>query len=326
MSKEKFKKNGFYIRDEVTVPVTSHLEEEEVQDLLSDLTDSDGESDSPKALKVRIAATHSGFVNGNGNFYTHDGMKNSTKSWTKPYPKPVLRHHDKKSEPIGRVKNAQFMDLEINDAKGGGSKPTGYISLLTYITDPDAMSKILDQRYLTVSIGGTAQAIKCSICKQDIINDGICEHEKGEVYDKKTCYWEVGGVKYSEVSFVNKPADEIAGVENIEVVDSIDTCTVIESIVLDDTEHGNDVREEQEERPLKKKEKEKKDEAQETPEDSVFTDEDVDILFGEGWISDEAEKAFLAEIHKTKTEDDESEVFEKKLSSKGRKKLAKSTF
>jgi len=84
----------------------------------------------------------------------------------------------------------------------------GYIELVADISDPAAIQKVLDKRYLTGSVGATTDSAVCSVCKTDWAgDDGRCEHIPGKVYDKKKCVLIAGDLRYDEWSFVNKPAD-----------------------------------------------------------------------------------------------------------------------
>jgi hypothetical protein len=65
----------------------------------------------PKKLGVRIAATHSGKVTGNNGFYLPDKMRVGTDTWTNPYQKPILLHHEKMDDAIGRVQEAKYIDI-----------------------------------------------------------------------------------------------------------------------------------------------------------------------------------------------------------------------
>jgi len=159
---------------------------------------------SEKGLLVTIDATHGGFINRNHYYYVPTSMAKAVRSWLEPFPKPVLKNHDKKVDPLGRVKSARYI----------GDDQFGFIQLDVLITDPDAIQKIMDGRYLTVSTSGTPiEFVRCSICHTDLLHsDEFCGHRRGSVYEtedgvKKVCYWEIGMMDYKEVSFVNIPAD-----------------------------------------------------------------------------------------------------------------------
>ena len=173
-------------------------------------------------LMVRLNATHSGYINNNKFLYMPSKMRKSVISWTTPYPKPVLKHHETKTDAIGIIDQAAYFDQEPDPENI--NSPKGYIQLLANITDEDAIVKISDGRLNTVSVGGGSTECWCSICNQDLANDGICSHTKGKWYQKdeeevehSECFWLIGCVDYKEVSFVNKPADQHAAVVNMEL-------------------------------------------------------------------------------------------------------------
>ena len=143
-------------------------------------------------------------------------MKKALASWTVPYEKPVLTHHNThEGEPIGRVKSARFVSA------GQFGKPC--VELTLEISDKEAIEKVKDGRYVTVSIGTTAKSVLCSICGTDLVEEGIfgCEHTRGQTYDDRLCYWVVKDISNEEVSFVNSPADINAVVVSTEDSDSI---------------------------------------------------------------------------------------------------------
>jgi len=168
----------------------------------------------PKAaLLTTIDATHSGYVNSNFYYYDPDSMKESYHTWTTPYKKPILRHHNlggglfsSAEDPMGRVQDARF----LKDARGG------FIQLDARITDEDAKAKIMDSRYETVSTAGKpVDFVECSVCGVNMLKGGkFCGHNRGQVYEdeesaeKKLAYWKIGPMQYKEMSFVNAPADQ----------------------------------------------------------------------------------------------------------------------
>ena len=183
----------------------------------------------PKSLLVTIDATHAGYKNRNFFHYDSDSMRFAVDSeqWTKPFPKPLLKNHDMDSEPLGRVEAARFIDT----APG-----KGFTQLDVRVTDPDAIAKIADGRYLTVSTSGIPlkngnqySFVNCSVCNEDMLKDEWCGHNRGMSYDDeetgetKICYWTVGAMEYKEVSVVNTPADNdgsvAAQITNISMLD-----------------------------------------------------------------------------------------------------------
>lgn len=165
-----------------------------------------------KKFIATINATHAGFVNGNNAFYPEADMAAAVDSWTKPYRKPILRHHDGSSDPIGRVIDARYVPM----TPGADNAPRGYIEIKAEITDSEAAKKIADRRYSTVSIGASASKVNCSICDHNIAEDGLCEHIRGKVYDGQKAHWKMGGLKYKECSYVNSPADEYSDTISLE--------------------------------------------------------------------------------------------------------------
>ena len=169
-------------------------------------------------LICEVDATHSGTLI-NNRIYPPDSMEKGVKSWTKPYKKPVLINHDDTSDPVGRVIKAKYFKTlrgeETKDYKPILKRSDGYgfQRLTVKVTDPTAIQKILDGRYETVSVRMNTDHAWCSICNIDWSNDGPCEHMPGQMYDNKLAYITTGDLSYREVSFVNIPADEFAGVK-----------------------------------------------------------------------------------------------------------------
>jgi len=202
----------------------------------------------PDSLTVRIAATHAGKVTLNNGFYFPDKMEAAVPSWTEPFAKPILLHHEKEDDSIGRVVSARYVNYEpelqnysdsnINESmvqdflKGSlsdedlrkvvnslfldkGAKYTkdpnymglGHIEITARIGDKDAIAKILDQRFLTGSIGATTDKAMCSVCGKDWLKDEQCEHKPGKEYKDKLCVILTGNLQYNEYSYVNSPAD-----------------------------------------------------------------------------------------------------------------------
>ena len=206
----------------------------------------DGLSHSGNSLLVRIAASHAGRLTGNHALYTPAMMKVAITSFTNPYQKPVLLNHDEDSSPIGRIKSAEYIDTSeelvqrdkhLRDFFRPGANFSdmlklvdkvsnrlmdplyagmGFAQVVARITDPDAITKILDGRYLTVSTSMVTDAAVCSICKTDWLKDGKCDHTPGKMYDKKPCFIITGNMRYDELSYVNRPADALA--QNMEIL------------------------------------------------------------------------------------------------------------
>lgn len=167
------------------------------------------------ALEVVIDASHGGYVNANFSMYTKEGQQAGAKSFITPFPKPVLVEHDDNKPPIGRVVDSQYVDIPVDQTQmavaGEKGRPTSKVTVKAVITDMDAIQKLMDGRFMTVSISGRPKAAPiCSICNKIVDGPFGCEdgHVRGKKYDGKLAYYMIGEMSYSEVSFVNKPADQ----------------------------------------------------------------------------------------------------------------------
>ena len=169
-----------------------------------------------KHLLVTIDATHGGFVNHNFTWYLDDAMRAAVESWTKPFNKPFLKHHNMDGDAIGYVVGAEYFDMSPIGGKKKNT-PSGGIRLKAIICDQDAITKVKDKRYGPVSVSMTARYARCSICDQIISEKGLCAHKRGKTYKGKLCFYYVGDIRYKEVSYVNAPADEY--VETISIVE-----------------------------------------------------------------------------------------------------------
>ena len=162
---------------------------------------------SGRSLRLTIEAMHLDAVNKNYRYYPEDEVRKALSTWTRPYARPVLPHHDMYADPLGRVVSAKIgPSLVASDAKA--------VFLEAEITDPTAIEKVQDRRYSTVSIGAIVRSATCSICGKDQV-EGFCEHERGKKYKNKLAYWEMRDIDFLEVSFVNAPADVHAQVVSV---------------------------------------------------------------------------------------------------------------
>ena len=238
--------------------ITLKVKDEDIKRIKNDISDS---SKSVKSIRVKIEATHAGIVNGNKKFYLPVGMKNGTDSFVANYKKPVTINHDPYASPLGRVAEAAYvkygLDSTIDNLRPNGKidlkfidkinkfvksstyrdsayKGLGHIELVAEISDEDGIQKILDGRYLTVSIGGGSNAMYCSICGVDNKRHS-CDHYPGIIYDEQECFFISGDIMYFDhVSYVNSPADKNT---NTELLDSVDSKITILDYVI--TNKGN---------------------------------------------------------------------------------------
>jgi len=166
----------------------------------------------PTELLIKIKATHFNYMNKNHVFYTENAVKKGAKSWVKPFNKPQLVGHNEKGDPIGRIIDYKI----IKGTDTPSNEPSDYVQITARITDEDSIAKIIDGRYLTVSVGSESCRVICSECDQVITEDGLCEHKKGTYNENgEPIYWLIDQIGYTEDSFVNVPADEFAQIEEI---------------------------------------------------------------------------------------------------------------
>lgn len=155
------------------------------------------------SLMVDVEGIHVGLTR-NYTYYTENALKSSIHSWTKPYAKPVIMHHNEKDgRIIGRVKSVVF---KAEKTRSG----TPALVFTINVPDKEGKEQILDGRLSTTSIGIIAKKVNCSICSQDICADGECEHERGTVYDGNLCYWIIDEMEAKELSYVIVPSDKYA--------------------------------------------------------------------------------------------------------------------
>lgn len=162
------------------------------------------------ALDVTFEATHSG-INKNFCNYVSESMSKDYETWLKPFAKPLIKNHDMYTEPIGRVIDASYNQSVFTDDRD-------CIDVTYRVTDADAMTKLVDGRYKTMSIGGVTNNITCNICGKQILKDGkfkFCGHWKGKEYKGKIATWTTQDIEYREGSIVNAPADMFAQVKKI---------------------------------------------------------------------------------------------------------------
>lgn len=160
-------------------------------------------------------------------------------SFVHPYGKPIIREHhisggptflggfDMPERPMGRVVVASYVrhDEKKNGPKTAPKKKyvpgwvegSGYINAVAAITDPDAIENVLGGIYLTVSIGSEVRDVWESISGTNIAKarrngEELPPYERGQMYEGKLSYWKLGPIVGQEISFVNQPADDTAGV------------------------------------------------------------------------------------------------------------------
>ena len=155
---------------------------------------------SEDSIMVDIEGIHVGPTR-NYTWYTEEALKGSVKTWTNPYQRPLILHHNEKDgKIIGRIFNAQYTDMNTRSK-------TGALVFTCNVSDEDGVKGVKDGRLKTVSIGVIAHDVRCSICGHEISKYGECEHERGAVYEGKTCYWMIYEMEAKELSYVIVPSD-----------------------------------------------------------------------------------------------------------------------
>lgn len=142
----------------------------------------------------------------NFTWYTEEALISSIPSWTKPYQRPLIMHHNEKDgKIIGRVLAAE------HKSQGTRSK-TPALLFTCHVPDKEGIEQIKDGRLKTVSIGVIAHDVRCSICGEQVevideFGNTSCGHNRGNVYDDEVCYWKIYKMEAKELSYVIVPSD-----------------------------------------------------------------------------------------------------------------------
>lgn len=159
---------------------------------------------SDDSIMQEIEGLHVGPTR-NFTWYMESALDSSIKSWTKPYQKPLIMHHnDQNGKIIGRICH---VEKTTKNTRSG----TPALLFTCNVPDKDGIEQIKDGRLKTVSVGVTAHDVRCSICGAQVELDSngyaTCGHDRGNEYDGKTCYWEVHEMEAKELSYVIVPSD-----------------------------------------------------------------------------------------------------------------------
>ena len=248
----------------------------------------------------------------------------------------------------------------INDSQSMIKNDTyyglGHVQIIADITDPDAIQKFLDGRYLTGSVGARTNRAICSLCKQNWTEDGPCTHSPGEVEDGQKCVLITGDFFYDEYSMVNSPADRQSKVLELYYNGNIKNIEVKNELAGNIYEVGLDFPQyNKEEKMDKDKQVDKTEEIKDSVQEPERTEETKvkdeveskveekveDNIQEEVSVEDANEKEFsiedmLVQVFENKelTEDQSDKLYDAMmegltdatLSTEKRKKLAKSTF
>lgn len=153
---------------------------------------------------VEAEVIHAGRTR-NNTIYPEEELAAAAQTFVTPYLKPVLRHHIMWQDAIGRTLDARFVQSGIHGVPA--------IRVVAEITDPDAIEKVRDGRYHTISIGARAQEVYCSICGTNLIEEDDWrehKHQRGYEYDGQVAGWVLRKLSFEEWSYVNQPSDVLA--------------------------------------------------------------------------------------------------------------------
>jgi hypothetical protein len=202
-----------------------------------------------RVIYPSLNAINSGRVTHNYTLYPAESLIGKNKpgeptgyaSFALPYGKPILREHRAQDSgglfgdgtladtPMGRVVFAGFRrrrkeETQTPAKKGypGTVEGDGTLIAVPAISDTNAIHAILGGALQTVSIGSRVDKIIESISGEDIIalykaGKDLPPYEKGQEYKGQLSYWRMGEIKGKEISFVNMPSDDRAGVSNPDI-------------------------------------------------------------------------------------------------------------
>ena len=192
----------------------------------------------------------------NNRIYTPTGQRAGIESWTAPYPKPIIRNHDKSEDPMGRFSKVEYSSLDdkalafFKNAKEfmffkdalESDQPARIIKALKQnklltsnkwpgigelvanarIFDEGAIEKFLDGRYMTFSAGSHTDRYVCSKCLTDWALGEHCDHRAGQVTeDGDLVFFVTGGFYGEEGSVITNPANDYSSMRSLSFADSL---------------------------------------------------------------------------------------------------------
>lgn len=205
--------NGFYMPDKMRAGVSTWTDHYPKPIQLHH-NDSPGDSHDPvgRVVAARYVDTSGPVVDRFQNSVLRDQYNNQVGHADKKFWDKFISD---RTSFIDKLQMLKVMDSVLNDAHYQG---VGYIELTANITDPEAIQKILDGRYVTGSVGAVSDKAVCSVCNTDWLEEEHCGHRPGRIYDGKKCIVVTGNLEYDEYSFVNVPADRHSGVLGVEQI------------------------------------------------------------------------------------------------------------
>lgn len=235
-----------FIRENATLsvsnPVISDMSKPVTEALVSDL-----KIKEVRAIYPLVKAINSGRLTRNMTYYPAESLIGKNKidnptgysSFVKPFGKPVLKEHQAQnmSGPFGSSENADvpmgrivFAGFRRRQEKidGPGTMPSkkhipgtvegdGSMYIVPAVTDPESITRVLGGAFQTVSIGSRVENVWESVSSKNIAElrrkgEELPPYERGQLYEGKLSFWRMGEIQGIELSFVNVPSDEYAGV------------------------------------------------------------------------------------------------------------------
>lgn len=202
----------------------------------------------------------------NNRLYSAKGQQAGLSTWTAPYPKPILRNHDTKSDPIGRIISVEWVSndqeamrffentqdfMAFKRVLDSGNVQKIYKEMLkrnlltddrwpgmgklvakARISDADAIEKFLDGRYLTFSAGSHTDKYCCGLCGSDWATGDVCDHLPGSIDDEgRPVVMFTGIFAGREASVVTTPGNDLSQLTNMEFGDSIELAPAVQDAV-----------------------------------------------------------------------------------------------
>ena len=201
-------------------------------------------------LILTIDASHAGVVNLNDRLYRPPQVERGAFTMID---RPFLKHHDDYSDPIGVVVDAEYHDIATDEFKSAhpdymrpdfwtdeipwedvfGMCPKGVGKLVAQaqVTDEDAQTKILDRRFLRVSIKFRTDRMDCGCGKpkidywayegdEDEEDDRFCSEIPGTRDKDGVLHFNMPNrLVFPHLSVVNEPADENAKIIESQFID-----------------------------------------------------------------------------------------------------------
>ena len=225
------------------------------------------EDEAKRGLNVEFGLSVSGRRT-NNRIYTPRGQRAGIDSWTNPYQRPIIRNHDVKEDPLGRITDVRWESLDnkaikrfkriqdymaVKDAMESDDPKriysvmrkynlltdknwtgTGELIATASIMDEAAIEKFIDGRYLTFSAGATTDRWICSACHSNWSTGDVCDHRPGQITEDGELVVMITGTYYGrEASVLNTPASDFSTVRNIEFGDGLEQFNVDDSFLTD---------------------------------------------------------------------------------------------